>query len=181
MSGANDTPRVTYSKILYATDLSEAGRLAFPHAASLAHAYGAELTVFHVVETEEFEKYVVGYISEDLWNQLKTRSLQEARDLLVERKRRDSRIKNAVVQFLEDNLPDETAEYVTYDVVVKSGDAVDEIVAQVESGGYDLVVVGNYGRRAVRDALMGSTAWHLLHRCKVPVVVVSLPGADSTT
>ncbi len=181
MVGADSTPGVSYSKILYATDLSEAGWGAFPHAAKLAEAYGAQLTVFHVVETEEFERYVVGYISEDLWEHIKTRSLREARDILVEHKREDTRIRTAVERFFEDSVPAETAERVTYDVVVRSGNPVDEIVAQVESGGYDLVVVGNYGRRAVRDILIGSTAWHLLHRCKVPVLVVSLAGGASKT
>ena len=98
MTTPESTPRVAYSKILYATDLSEAGRPAFPHAASLAHAYGAELTVFHVVETEEFERYVVGYISEDLWNQIKTRNLQEAREIIIARKSDDATIENVVDQ-----------------------------------------------------------------------------------
>ncbi len=43
-------PKVEYKKILYTTDLSESGRYAFHHAASLAAHYQAELTVIHVVE-----------------------------------------------------------------------------------------------------------------------------------
>ena len=47
-------PMVKYKMILYPTDLSESGRCAFPYAASIANMYGAELTVLHVVETDEF-------------------------------------------------------------------------------------------------------------------------------
>jgi nucleotide-binding universal stress UspA family protein len=43
-------PEVEYKKILYTTDLSERGRFAFHHAASLARRYSAKLTAFHVVE-----------------------------------------------------------------------------------------------------------------------------------
>ena len=129
MNTSGKLPRVEYKKILYATDLSEAGRLAFPHAASLAHRYASELTVFHVVETEEFEKYLVGYISEDLWNQIKTRNLQEARDIITARKRDDTAIKDVVDQFCQDTLTgNEEKPYVTYDVAVDTGDPVEKII-----------------------------------------------------
>lgn len=38
-----------YTKILYATDLSESARLALRHAESLAVNYGASMTILHVV------------------------------------------------------------------------------------------------------------------------------------
>ncbi|MEW8045855.1 MAG: universal stress protein, partial [Candidatus Thiodiazotropha sp.] len=78
-------PRIGYKKILYVTDLSEEGRLAFPHAASLAHTYDAALTVFHVVESREFEKFLEGYFNEELWNEIRNRNVEEAREILVNR------------------------------------------------------------------------------------------------
>ena len=172
-------PRVEYKKILYATDLSETGRFAFPYAASIAHRYNSELTVFHVVETVEFEKYVVGYISEDLWDEIKTRNLDEAREMLTKRKRDDTSIQDAVDQLCQESLPQgENQPYVTYKVVVKSGDPVEKIVKEAHRGDYDLVVIGEHGKSVIRDALkrkVGSTAWRVLHRCKVPVLVVRVP------
>ena len=176
MKASQELPRVEYKKVLYATDLSERGRFAFPYAASIANRYKAAFTVFHVVETEEFEKYLVGYISEDLWDQIKTRNLQEARDILIDRKRDDTAIKDAVDQFCKGALAEGGKQpYVTYDVVVKIGDPVEEIIQEAHGGNYDLVVIGNHGRRIASDILMGSTAWRLLHRCKIPVMVVRLP------
>jgi len=172
-------PRVEYKRILYTTDLSETGRCAFPHAASIANRYEADLTVFHVVETLQFEKHLVGYISEQLWNEIKTRNLQEAREILSRRKRDDAAIEDAVDQFCQQALVEgEDHPYVTYEIVVKTGDPVEKIIKEAHRGNYDLVIIGEHSRRVVKDALkrkVGSTAWRILHRCKVPVMVVRIP------
>ncbi len=169
-------PRIEYRKILYTTDLSEIGRNAFPHAASIADRYGADLTVIHVVERESFEKYLEGYISEELWDDLKQRDLQDARDILVKRKRDNTAIMDAVDQSCQEAL--DTCKHkpcVKYRIVVKSGDPVEEIVGEAHGGGYDLVVLGKQGQRGVRDTLMGSTTWRVLHKCDLPVLVIRLP------
>lgn len=179
MTDPAQLPKIQYKKVLYATDLSEAGRFAFPHAASIAHQYGAELTVFHVVASEEFEKYLVGYISEDLWDQIKTRNLQEARDIIISRKRDDVAIRNAVDQFCQDTLTEvEDKPYVTYDVVVEIGDPVEKITERARRDGYDLIVMGNHGQRSLKKAVMGSTAWRVLHHSSIPVMVVWLPDVE---
>ena len=173
MAKKNKLPKIKYRKILYATDLSEAGRAAFPHAASIAHSYGAELTVFHVVESSHLEKYLVGYMSEKLWKEIKTRNLQEARDLLISRKRDDTEIKDSVEQFCDDALDQNKKQpYVSYEVIVKTGDPVEQITTEANEGKYDLVVLGNQGHRVIADSLMGSTTRRVLHQCRAPVLVV---------
>ena len=173
---ANNVPRVRFKKILYPTDLSESGRHAFPYAASIANLYGAELTVFHVLETIEFEKTVVGYISEDMWRKLKKRSLQEARDILVKRKRDDALIRESVDQFLQDSLGEQGKKpYVTYDVVVKAGDTVQTILDYARKKNFDLIVVGKRGHRAIEEALIGTTARRVMRRSGIPVLVVPTP------
>ncbi|MDH3281965.1 MAG: universal stress protein [Gammaproteobacteria bacterium] len=179
MTDPKQLPRIEYKKILYATDLSEAGRLAFPHAASIANRYAAKLTVFHVVETEEFERYLVGYISEDLWDQIKKRNLQEARDIIIGRKKDDVAIRDAVDQFCQDTLTGvEQKPYVAFDVAVETGDPVEKITAKARNDDYDLIVMGNHGRRALKEAVIGSTAWRVLHHSKIPVMVVWLPDVE---
>jgi nucleotide-binding universal stress UspA family protein len=165
-------PRIEFKRILYVTDLSEAGRQAFPYAASLAHQYLAELTVFHVVESHEFEKYLVGYISEDMWNEIKTRNLREARDLIIRRKRDDAAIKDTVEQFCQDTIAGQRGQpYVTYDVVVEMGDPVDKITTFAREGGYDLVVISKHGHGIIHGGLMGDTVSRVMRRCEVPVLV----------
>lgn len=171
------TPRIGFSKILYLTDLSNEGRHAFPYAASLAHKYSADLTVLHIVERHDFEKYLVGYVDEDLWNQIKERNLEDAREMLVRRKRSDATIRNTVDQFCQDAMAarDDDQPYVTYDVDVEEGDPVDTVLAKVTREGFDLVVVGKHGHGIIEGTLMGDTARRIVRRCTVPVLVVQLP------
>ena len=179
MDERNKTPRVGFRKILYLTDLSEAGRYAFPFAASLAHKYGAELSVFHVVEKHDFEKYLVGYIDEELWDEIKTRNLQDARDILVHRKRDDAGIRDSVDRFCQETMTGEKEEpYVTYDIEVDVGDPVERIMEKVKQEGYDLIVVGKHGHGIIEGTLMGDTARRVVRRCTVPVLVVQLPESE---
>jgi len=177
MSTQTTLPKIEYKKILYTTDLSESGRHAFPYAASIAQRFDSELMVFHVVEPRDFEKYLLGYISEDLWKDLKTEDLDEARRILISRKRDDVEIKDSVQQFCEENLsrqPDKSV--LSYHVMVETGEPVEKILQEAHSGGYDLVVISKRGRRtSVKDAVMGDTARRVIRRCNVPVMVVQLP------
>lgn len=168
-------PRIGYKKILYVTDLSEEGRTAFPHAASLANHYDAELTVFHVIESREIEKIVKGYFDESLWNEIKNRNLEDAREILVQRKRNDAAIKDDIEQLCNEAMGDDNdSPYVAYDVVVETGEPGDKIVEQAHSGGYDLVVIGKRGRGIMRGGLMGDTARRVIRHCRVPVMVVPI-------
>jgi nucleotide-binding universal stress UspA family protein len=177
MSTQKTLPKIEFKKILYTTDLSESGRHAFPYAASLAQRFDSELTVFHVVETRDFEKYLIGYISEDVWKDLKTQDLEEARRILISRKRDDVEIKDSVHQFCQETLSSHPGKPVlSYHVMVEMGEPVEKILQEAHSGDYDLVVISKRGQRSsVKDAVMGDTARRVIRRCNVPVMVVQLP------
>jgi nucleotide-binding universal stress UspA family protein len=170
-------PKIEYKKILYTTDLSESGRHAFNHAASLTNCYGAELTVIHVVEGgPELDKRLLGYVDEKLWGEIKTRNLQEARDLLISRKRDNAAIKECVGQFCEEiqaDAPDQTD--VTYSIVLKMGDPAREIIEEAEKGNYDLIVMGSYSRGSIVNAVVGDTVKLVMRRSEIPVLVVRVP------
>jgi nucleotide-binding universal stress UspA family protein len=169
-------PRIGYKKILYVTDLSEEGRQAFPHAASLAHCYNAELTVFHVVESREFEKFLESYFNEELWNEIRNRNVKEAREILVKRKRGDTSIRDDIEQLCNDAMEGrEKSSYVTYDIAVEIGDPGDKIVEKANNGGYDLVVIGKRGQGILRGGLMGDTARRVIRHARVPVMVIPIP------
>ncbi len=178
MNQAASLPRIEYRKILYATDLSESGRHAFPYAASIAHRYGAALTVFHVIETHHFEKYLTGYINEELWNDIRHRDLEEVRQILIDRKRQDAAIRDSLDNYCQDALPDAGQPYVTYDVVVEFGDPVEKIIEKAHAEAYDLVVLGKHGHGVLKGALMGDTAQRVMRRCHKPVLVVEVPVCD---
>ena len=177
MPTQNTLPRIEYKKILYATDLSEAGRYAFPHAASIAQRFDAELTVFHVLDARDFERDVVGYISEDFWKELKTQELEEAKRILIARKRDDVEIINAVDEFLKETMSQQQRDkpVISYRVKVEAGEPVEEILREANGGGYDLVIISKHGHGSVKDAIMGNTVRRVIRWCEVPVLAVPLP------
>ncbi len=180
MSVPKQIPKLEYRKILYTTDLSESGRYAFHHAASLSRQYGSEITVLHVVEGgPELDRRLFGYVDEKLWDEIKTRNLKEARDILISRKRDDAAIRDCVGRFCDEvreGIPDEAK--VEYKVVVKMGEPAEEIVKEAETGDYDLVVMGSYGYGALKRAIMGDTVRQVLGRSRIPVLVIRVPGEE---
>jgi nucleotide-binding universal stress UspA family protein len=46
------------------------------------------------------------------------------------------------------------------------------LMCQIKEGDHDLVVMGSRGRGAVRAALLGSVSHYVLHRGRVPVLIV---------
>lgn len=173
-----EVPKLSFKKILYTTDLSESGRFAFDYAASLSNIYNAELTALHVVEEgPELDKRLVGYMKDDLWEEIKQRNLEEAIDILVNRKRENTAIFHKCVEdmceIVQEDLPQDT--YVKYDVAVKLGHPVEEIIKFADQGGYDLIVIGSHGLDKLKDAMLGNTVRRVLRKSKVPVMVVRLP------
>jgi nucleotide-binding universal stress UspA family protein len=177
-----EVPKISVKKILYPTDLSETGRRAFAYAASLANLYGADLTVFHVLEEgPELDPRLVGYVSDELWEEIKQRDVKEATEMLIRRRRDDAAIRDCVGAFCEKaqfGVPEEA--YVTYDIDVALGQPVPEIVRKAREGSYDLIVLGSHGHSTLVEAMefmIGDTARNVLRRSRVPVVVVPLPRA----
>ena len=52
------------------------------------------------------------------------------------------------------------------------GDTGEEIVRFANKGNYDLIVIGARGMSGVKEAFLGSVSNHVMHKSKVPVMVV---------
>ena len=91
-------PKVDVKKILYATDLSDNARYAFAYAISLADLYNASITFIHVLSEipDILDKSVIGYISEDRWEEIKSQNVTEAREALIGKRRDHLTIKAAL-------------------------------------------------------------------------------------
>jgi nucleotide-binding universal stress UspA family protein len=174
MSSQIPLPRIEYKKILYVTDLSESGRQAFPHAFAIAHGNNARLTVFHVVDNRDLQS-LEGYISNELWDELSSRDLEEARKILFDRKRDNLGIEN-VAQFCRDCLSSQPEHPdLSYEVKVEAGEPLDKILEEAHGGGYDLLVVSKHGNRVtVKDAVIGDTTRRIIRRCRIPVMMIPL-------
>ena len=154
-------------KILYATDLSENARYAFGYAVSLANRYGAGITILHVVESSpSSQSLVTRVIGEEKWKELW--------------KANEAEIIKTIKERLENFCEEVTREvpecpFITDEIVVKIGNPVDEIMDLVETGDYDLVVVGAHGLGIIGGAMMGSVSRRVVRRSKKPVLVIRHP------
>ena len=174
MANQKPLPQIDYGKILYVTDLSESGRQAFPHAVAIARRNNAQLTVLHVVDNRDLQS-LESYMSHELWEELSSRNLDDARQILLSRRPEDLAIRN-VEQFCQDCLVDQPdSPALSYDVKVETGERLEKILEEAHSGGYDLLVVSKHGNRAsVKDAVIGDTTRRIIRRCRIPVLVIPL-------
>jgi nucleotide-binding universal stress UspA family protein len=175
-------PKVEVKKILYATDLSENARYAFAYAVSLADLYNAAITFIHVLPEvpDLLDKSVIGYISEDRWEEIKSQNVDEAREALIGKRRDHLVVRDALYQFSENvKASHEGDGFVTDDIIVERGNPVEQILKQAEERNCDLIVMGTHGQGKLADAMMGSTARRVLRRSKKPVLVVRLPEEKS--
>ena len=173
-----DLPSVEIKRILYATDLSENARYAMAYAVSLANSYCAQIIILHVIdETPEFvDTNVIGYIGAKAWEDIKKRNIDEARDVLIGKKRDNTMIHEVLDRFCENLRPGTNDHEAAMDeTVVKRGNPVAQILATADEKDCDVIVMGTHGRGALVDAMMGSTTSRVLRRSRIPVLAVRLP------
>ena len=63
-------------------------------------------------------------------------------------------------------------EGIRHEVVIRTGHVSQEIVDLADQGGFELIVMGNKGRSALHDLLIGSVAQRVLSLAKTPVLLV---------
>jgi len=176
-----DLPKVDVNKILYATDLSENARYAFAYAVSLADLYNAAITFIHILPevSDLLDKNVIGYISEERWEEIKSQNVEEAKEAIIGKRRDHVAIRDALHQFSENVKESREGEgFVTDDIIVVRGNPVEEILKYSEEKNCDLIVMGTHGQGTLADAMIGSTARRVLRRSPKPVLVVRLPEED---
>ncbi len=133
-------------KILLATDLGEGSRLAFERACSLASSRAANLTIVHAVPGSGDEP-----ATPDV-------------DL--------DTIRVRIVGMAEEMAP-AAAEVAVH---VSTQSPQDAILAVAEEWTPDLILLGSHGDPRLRDAVLGTTAIHVIRAAKAPVLVVQGHG-----
>jgi nucleotide-binding universal stress UspA family protein len=162
-------PKVDVKKILYATDLSENARYAFAYAVSLAGLYGAKITLLHVLPEvpELIDKHVIGYISAERWEEIKSQHFKEATEALIGKRKDHLAVKDVLHQFSEKVKEGQEGEgFSTDEIIVERGNPVEEIINQSKKLNCDLIVMGTHGPRRV------------IRRSKIPVLVIRLPEEE---
>jgi nucleotide-binding universal stress UspA family protein len=143
------------TKIIFATDYSEASRHALTFATSLARDTGATLLIAHVTDREA---YPVG----ELFDEQEAPDPAEMRELTA--------VKPADPQVpCEHRLvhgPPGSSETVR---------PAEEIVRLAREEQADAIVLGTHGRSGLRHLLMGSVAEEVVRNAECPVMTVRQP------
>jgi nucleotide-binding universal stress UspA family protein len=154
-------PEIKYNHILYATEFSENWEEVFYHALSVAKQYNAKLTFLYVINTElidllTFDVGLERYPSID-------KKFTEAKDFTANA--HQAIVKKVVDAFGEDVLNDN-------DILVERGNPVKSILTVAEENKCDLIVMGFKGKSTFEDSTIGDTVNRVLHKSKLPVMVV---------
>lgn len=143
---------IALKSILVPTDFSETSMVAVRYGAALARAFGARLSLLHVVH-ESFTDDIIAATSLGM--------LEVAG-------------KNARVR-LTRLLSSEDERALRPEHVVRTGPPDTEIVDYAREHDVDLIVVATRGRSAVAHIIEGSVAERLLRRAPCPVLIVRHP------
>lgn len=170
--------QVNIKKILYATDLSESAKYAFAYAVSLANQYDATLTLLHVLPEvpDVLSAKVIGYISSEQWDDIKSRHFQDAQQALIGKRKDHRAIQEVLDQFCKNTAADAAmADFTTDEVLVQYGNPAKVILETAKAKDCDLIVMGTHGFSSLADVMIGSTARRVVRRSSIPVLVVRLP------
>ena len=146
--------RVTFNKILFATDFSEASRHAQRYAVALARLFDARLFALHVESpVESLMPY--GEMSPYLLEKMR-----DAREIQM--------------RLLQDSLQ---SEGIPFACMVEVGDIKEKINEVIKDYAIDLVVLGTHGRQGLDRVILGSTAEGVFRSINLPVLTVG-PHSD---
>jgi nucleotide-binding universal stress UspA family protein len=149
-------------KLLFCADFSENSRPAFMYAAELAEAFGAELTILHIVNSSRlgYPAFEVG-VPFDLQGVLN--SINESVDKAFQ------------------GLVEECKEASCKDTKTASrmGVPANEIVRFAEEESIELIIMGTHGWTGFRHLILGSTAENVVRTASCPVLTVKSGGPRS--
>jgi nucleotide-binding universal stress UspA family protein len=136
--------------ILCPVDRSPSSLQAFGYAIALARWQGARLHLLEVIESAASPGGSVSLNHAGLLNEARAALAGDLRQMLVSRRASDVKV----------------------EIVMRAGNVVREILAQVRASRADLVVIGSHGRSGVQRLVLGSVAEKVLRQATCPVLTV---------
>ncbi len=169
------------NKILFATDLSETARNAFSYAVFLADKLNAALEIVHIVREDalfNMEELKIR-LGEDLFKQFDNIKTQTASDVLIGKKTEALVMGEAISRLAgEAEKKLDRAEPMTIkEKVIKSKSVSEELLDLIQSGDFDMLVIGHRKRHLLTGGLGDGTLKKVLKRLTIPVVVVPRPAS----
>ena len=144
-------------KILAPTDMSEFSQAGVRYALDLARTVGAEVTVYHVLSTDELmQQELGGPLSHIL-----------------------ERYEGALKKFLDEHFAD-LLPLVEVRAKVEIGVPDDNIVEEAEKEGIDMVVLSTHGRTGLSHILVGSVTERVVRHAPCLVLSIRPKAAGGT-
>lgn len=147
--------RVTFQRILCATDLSDASDQAVAHGISLAQEYQARLLVCHCIDLPMPSIYGEAYVApEEQLNRHITYAEKHIAELMAD-------------QALE------------WEPLIIVGHAADEINRVTREKAVDIALTATRGRRGLKRMLLGSVTERLMRTLPCPLLVIPVTNRDT--
>jgi len=145
------------SRILVATDGSKPAKKSVQYAADLAKEVNANIVLVSVIDKSAFVPQSIPAAKTP------TRIIQPVEDYM--RQAAEGYLGEAEKLCLKNEIKSKK--------VIRSGHPVEEILKEAKKSKSDLIVVGSYGKSALKAALIGSVTFGLINRKeKIPVLVI---------
>lgn len=144
-----------FKKILVPSDLREASLVAFKEAIELANSFKSHLYLLNVrpefMNKEEMEMLRVSA----------RKFIKEEKDIAINAK-----------AVLEEMFRRSGGQGVQHQILLREGNARDEILATAKELGCDLIVITTTGRSRLAEHLHGSDAEQLVRETQIPILVI---------
>jgi nucleotide-binding universal stress UspA family protein len=150
-------------KVLVPVDYSDGSARALQCAAALAERLGAALEVVHVWDRP-------AYVSTEVLVRGRADHPRSLGDLIRENAEAE------MATFLASHLRQNEGTTVLPPHYLTSGEPAATLIAELERGKHDLVVIGTHGRTGLEHLLLGSVADKLIRFSPVPVMTVPSPS-----
>ncbi len=154
----------TIKNILYTTDLTENSAYAFRYALNSAENHDARIHILHVLERLPTQVHEILYPLK-----FETIRAETRKELLTE-------IKKRLEEFCQRELKEKPERMKRVaSIQVLEGYPAATILEEAKESKADLVIMGTHGKGRLAHAFLGSVAESVLHRIKIPVLIIALP------
>ena len=141
--------RISFRRVLFATDFSLSSEIVLSHALTIARRYRSKMYVAHVIPPELY-KAVPREILKEAVNRTREHAQHEMSRLMRLGGLRQLR----------------------HQTVIEEGDVATVLLRLVREHGIDLLVIGTRGHRGVKRMLLGSVAEKVFRQAPCPVLIV---------
>ncbi|BBO93436.1 universal stress protein [Desulfosarcina ovata] len=172
-------------KILLATDLSEDCRNAYNYAFDLASALNGQIALLHVIVpkplSSPLEMRINKLLGKGSFESIMQDYENDARSVLIGKRKEVDIIKDALAKFraslakFSDSVGDKGAGTDNPppddEILVNTGDVVEEILSVAEEQKSDLIILSTHARSS-EEAAVSKTVQDVLRQARVPVTLV---------